>query len=92
MMFFQNCNTIQLEAKPGICIIGEVVGYTENTPKSYDPIEAIFVSKWFSKYDALMLCEHLYERRLWLFAKPKSIHRMAHIIRRNMFSITMMHY
>lgn len=60
-----------IEAKPGICIIGEVVGYTENTPKSYDPMKQFYVVSG-SKHDALMLCEHLYDEGYGCLLNPNN--------------------
>ncbi|UMT80423.1 uroporphyrinogen-III C-methyltransferase [Staphylococcus roterodami] len=48
------------EAKPGICIIGEVVGYTENVSTTSNPTQQFYVVSG-TKHDALILCEHLYD-------------------------------
>lgn len=49
----------------------EVVGYTENTPKSYDPMKQFYVVSG-SKHDALMLCEHLYDEGYGCLLNPNN--------------------
>ncbi len=63
------------------------MGYTENVSTTSNPTQQFYVVSG-SRHDALMLCEHLYDEGYGCLLN-QMIHRMAHIIRRNM--ITMMH-
>lgn len=58
-----------IEAKPGICIIGEVVGYTENVSTTSNPTQQFYVVSG-SRHDALMLCEHLYDEGYGCLLNP----------------------
>ncbi|MGT0298793.1 hypothetical protein ACV566_06040 [Staphylococcus aureus] len=77
-----------IEAKPGICIIGEVVGYTENTPKSYDSMKQFYVVSRINM-TPLCFCEHLYDEGYGCLLNPNDTWNGTYHSFRNM--ITMMH-
>ncbi|GAB5796907.1 hypothetical protein JMUB7518_28030 [Staphylococcus aureus] len=55
--------------RQGICIIGEVVGYTENTPKSYD-LCLLYTSDAADELDGV----DLGGRRIIKKKKPQALH------------------